>query len=115
VERKKLGMKIQLSGESSSSDLLGEMSGELTEQDLVEFGDILEAATESLKGRIERESTLTIELTGRVQIEKSTEANVGFDQIMVFKVGGGLAGERETAMKLILETKIIPDDSTGCL
>jgi len=110
MERKKLKLKIQFSEESKRDRLLGEMSGELKEEDLVEFGDILEAASQSLKGRIQSESTLTIELTGQVRLEKSAEADVGFDQIVVFKVGGGQTGERTTAMKLALETKITPGE-----
>jgi hypothetical protein len=108
MERKKLELKIQFSEESSErSKLLGEMSGELKEEDLMEFGDILEAASQSLKGRIQSESTLTIELTGQARLEKSAEAEVGY---VIFKVGGGQTGERTTAMKLALQTKITPGE-----
>jgi len=111
MERKKLKLKIQFSEEPSErSKLLGEMSGELKEEDLVELGDVLEAASQSLKGRIQSESTLTIELTGQVRLEKSLVPEVGFNQIVVFKVGAGQTSERATAMKLALETKITPGE-----
>lgn len=100
MEHKKLQLKIQFP-EDESDELLGEMSGELKKEDLVEFGDFLEAASESLKGRIQSESTLTIELTGQVRRESSAAADVGFDQVVVFKVAGGQTGERTSAMKLV--------------
>jgi hypothetical protein len=108
VEQKKLKMMIQFSRESRRSDLLGERSGELRKEDLVEFGDILEAASRSLRERIQSESTLTIELNGQVRLEKSVDPNIGLDQFVVFTVSGGLTSERTTAMKLVLETKIAP-------
>jgi hypothetical protein len=106
MKQKELELKIRFPEEPDRSSLLDELGGEIRPEDLRELGDILEAATQSLKRRIQSESTLTIELSGQVRLEKT--AKVG-SNIVVFEVGGNLTGDRTTAMKVTLETKIKPD------
>lgn len=101
---KKLEMRIEFEESSSKNPLLGEL-GKKSEEEEWKIGDILEAAAESLRERIESESILTIELSGQVRLENRADANVGK---IFFTIAGGRTGEKTTATKITLETKIKP-------
>ena len=67
----------------------------------VQLEELFSAVTESVTGSLTEESTLTIEVTGSVDLKAKAGAKLLFFNL------GGEAG-KATTMKVVLETKVRP-------